>query len=143
MTKTGNTHARRVLVEGAWASRSPAQVSRHRPLRLAHQPTVMQDIRGKAQVRLCKRSHRLVAKGKHAHVVPGAIARKLVGFVWAMAKEVPMTLSCPLDHFRAHILVCNTVSKCAKGIPGGASSPGTFHRPRPRAYYSAKMCQWT
>jgi len=50
----------------------------------------------------------LVAKGKHAKVVSRGIARALVGFVWAIAKEVPMTLSCPLDHFRAHILVCVT-----------------------------------
>jgi transposase len=92
MTKTGNTHARRVLVEGAWAYRSPAKGSRQRQLRLEHQPKVMQDIRGKAQVRLCKRSQRLVAKGKHAHVVTVAIARELVGFVWAIAQEVPLTL---------------------------------------------------
>ena len=52
----------------------------------------MQDIRWKAQVRLCKRYRRLVAKGKHANVVTVAIARELVGFVWAIAKEVPITL---------------------------------------------------
>jgi hypothetical protein len=46
----------------------------------------------KAPVRLCKRSQRLVAKGKHANVVTVAIARELVGFVWAIAKEVPVTL---------------------------------------------------
>jgi transposase len=91
MTKTGNTHARRVLVEGAWAYRYPAKVSRHLQRRLEHQPQVMQDISGKAQVRLCKRSQRLVAKGKHAKVVTVAIARELVGFVWAI-KEVPLTL---------------------------------------------------
>ena len=92
MTKTGTTHARRVRVEGAGAYRSPAQVRRHRQLRLAHQPNVMQDIRWKAPVRLCTRSPRLVAKGTQAHVVPVAIARELVGFVWVMAKEVPLTL---------------------------------------------------
>ena len=85
MTKTGNTPARRVLVEGAWAYRSPAKVSRQLPLRLAHQPPSMQDSSGKAQVRLCTRYQRLVAKGKHANVVTVAIARALVGFVWAMA----------------------------------------------------------
>jgi hypothetical protein len=92
MTTTGNTHARRVLVEGAWAYRSPAKVSRQWQLRLEHQPTMMQDIRWKAQVRRCKRSQRLVAKGKHAHGVTVALARELVGFVWAMAKEGPVTL---------------------------------------------------
>jgi len=92
MTKTGNTHARRVLVEGAWAYRSPAQVSRQLPRRLAHQPPMIQDSSWKAHVRLCKRSQRLVAQGKHAHVVAGAIARELVGFVWAIAKKVPIPL---------------------------------------------------
>src|SRR6266446_6739883 len=92
MTKTGNTHARRVLVEGAWAYRYPAKVSRQLQLRLEHQPQMIQDISWKAQVRLCKRYQRLVAKGKHANVVTVAIARELVGFVWAIAKKVPITL---------------------------------------------------
>ena len=97
MTKTGNTHACRVLVEGAWAYRSPAKVSRQLQLRLEHQPKSIQDIRWKAQVRLCKRYRRLGAKGKHANVVTVAIARELVGFVWAIAQEVPITLSRPKD----------------------------------------------
>ena len=53
ITKSGNTHARRVLVEGAWAYRYPAKVSRHWQLRLEKQPKVLQDISWKAQVRLC------------------------------------------------------------------------------------------
>ena len=92
MTKTGNTHARRVLVEGAWAYRYPAKVSRHVQLRLENQPKIIQDSSWKAHVRLCTRSQRLVATGKHANVVTVAIARELVGFVWAIAKEVPITL---------------------------------------------------
>jgi transposase len=90
LTKAGNTHARRVRVAGAWAYRYPAQVSRHLQLRLEKQPKVIQDIRWKAQVRLCKRYRRLVARGKHANVVTVAIARELRGFMWAMAKEVPV-----------------------------------------------------
>ena len=91
ITNTGNTHARRALVEGAWAYRYPAKVSRQLQLRREQQPKVIQDISWKAQVRLCKRYRRLVAKGKHANVVTVAIARELVGFRWAMAKEVPVT----------------------------------------------------
>jgi transposase len=91
MTKAGNTHARRALVEGAWAYRDPAKVSRHLQLRLETQPKVIQDISWKAQVRLCKRYRRLVAKGKHANVVTVAIARELAGFMWAIAQEVPVT----------------------------------------------------
>jgi transposase len=91
MTKAGNTHARRALVEGAWAYRYPAKVSRHLQLRREKQPHRIQDIRWKAQVRLCKRYRRLVARGKHANVVTVAIARELAGCMWAIAKQVPVT----------------------------------------------------
>jgi transposase len=84
----GHTHARRVLVAGAWAYRSPAKVSRHLQLRLAKQPQVLQDISGQAQVRLCKRYRQLMARGKQANQVVVAVARELVGFIWAIAKQV-------------------------------------------------------
>jgi transposase len=90
ITKAGNTHARRALVEGAWAYRYPAKVSRHLQLRLEKQPKAIQDISWKAQVRLCKRYRKLIARGKHANQVVVAIARELVGFLWAIAKEVPV-----------------------------------------------------
>jgi len=90
MTTAGNTHARCVLVAGAWASQYPATVSRPLPRRLAKQPTGIQDIRWQAQGRLWKRSRRLVSRGKHANVVPVAMARELVGFRWAMATQGPL-----------------------------------------------------
>jgi transposase len=90
ITKAGNAHARRALVEGAWAYRYPAKVSRHLQLRLEHQPKTIQDISWKAQVRLCKRFRRLMARGKHANQVVVAIARELVGFMWAIAHQVPV-----------------------------------------------------
>jgi transposase len=88
LTKTGNTHARRALVEGAWASRYPATVSRHLPRRLEKLPTAIQAISWKAQVRLCTRYRHLMATGKHAHPVVVAIARALRACMWAMAKQV-------------------------------------------------------
>jgi transposase len=91
MTTAGHTHARRVLVEGAWAYRDPAKVSRHLPRRLETPPTVIQDIRWNAQVRRCQRDRRLVSRGKHAHVVPVAMARELSGLLWAIAKAVPVS----------------------------------------------------
>ena len=90
MTKAGNTHARRALVEGAWAYRYPAKVSRHLQLRLETPPKAIQDISWKAQVRLCKRYRKLIARGQHANQVVVAMARELVGFMWAIAKEVPV-----------------------------------------------------
>ena len=55
MTKTGNSHARRALVAGAWAYRYPAKISRHLPLRLAKLPPAIKAIIWQAQVRLCTR----------------------------------------------------------------------------------------
>jgi transposase len=88
ITQSGHTHARRVLVEGAWAYRYPAKVSRHLQLRLEKQPKALQDLSWKAQVRLCKRYRQLIARGKHANQVVVAMARELVGFIWAIAKQV-------------------------------------------------------
>jgi transposase len=93
ITKAGNTHARRALVAGAWAYRYPAKVSRHLQRRLEKQPTAIQDISWQAQVRLCKRYRRLIARGKHANQVVVAIARELVGCMWAIATQVPVTPS--------------------------------------------------
>ena len=90
ITKAGNTHARRALVEGAWAYRYPAKVSRHVQLRLEKQPKIIQDISWQAQVRLCKRYRPLVARGQHANIVTVALARELAGFMWAIAKQLPV-----------------------------------------------------
>src|SRR5262245_44506067 len=90
-TKAGNAHARRALVEGAWAYRYPANVSRHLQLRLEKPPKVIQDISWKAQVRLYRRYRRLGARGTHANVVTLAIARERAGFLWAIAKQVQVT----------------------------------------------------
>jgi transposase len=90
ITKAGNTHARRALVEGAWAYRFPAKISRHLQLRLEGLPKPATDIAWKAQVRLCKRFRQLAARGKHANQVVVAIARELVAFLWAIARTVPL-----------------------------------------------------
>ena len=91
ITTAGHTHARRALVEGAWAYRYPANVSRHLQRRLEQQPKAIQDISWKAHVRRCQRYRRLMARGTHAHQVVMAMARELVGFMWAMAHQVPVT----------------------------------------------------
>jgi hypothetical protein len=77
-------------VEGAWAYRYPAKVSRHVPLRLDTPPKILQDISWKAHVRLCKRYRQLVARGKHANLVTVAIARELAGCMWAIATPLPV-----------------------------------------------------
>jgi transposase len=88
ITKAGNSHARRALIEGAWAYRYPAKVSRHLQVRLEKVPKTLQDISWKAQVRLCKRYRQLSARGKHANQVVVAIARELIAFMWAIARHI-------------------------------------------------------
>jgi transposase len=83
ITKAGTGHARRALVEGAWAYRYPAKVSRHLQLRLEKLPAEIQAISWKAQVRLCKRYRQLTTRGKHVNQVAVAIAREMAAFAWA------------------------------------------------------------
>jgi transposase len=87
----GNTPARRALIDGAWTSRSPANVSRPLQLRLAKVAQPLQAIRWQAPIRLCKRYRQLIARGKNAHHVVVALARELSAFMGAIAQEVPLT----------------------------------------------------
>jgi transposase len=90
ITKAGNGHARRALVEGAWAYRYPAKVSRHLQLRPENVSSEVRAIAWKAQVRLCKRYRLLTARGKYVNQVVVAIAREMAAFAWAIARTVPM-----------------------------------------------------
>jgi transposase len=90
MTTAGHPHARRALVEGAWASRDPAKVSRHWPWRLAKPPKMIQAMSWQAQGRLGKRYRQLVARGQPATIVTGAMARELAGFMGASATQLPV-----------------------------------------------------
>ena len=91
ITKAGNSAARRLLIEAAWCYRFPARVSRELLLRQENQPKLIRDIAWKGQVRLCARYRRLARTGKPANVVTAAIARELTGFIWAIARRVPVT----------------------------------------------------
>jgi transposase len=88
LTTPGNTQARRALVAGAGASRSPAQGSRHLPQRLATLPAALQAISGQAQGRLCTRDRPVMAKGTHAPQGVVAMARACRACRWAMAQQV-------------------------------------------------------
>ena len=90
ITKTGNGRVRRTLIEAAWAYRHNAKVSEAMQRRLEGLPTSIQHIAWKAQVRLCARFRRLVSRSKHPNVAVTAIARELIAFMWAIAKEVPL-----------------------------------------------------
>jgi transposase len=88
LTKTGNVLARRALIEAAWTYRMPARISRILHDRIAAQPKAVREVAWKAQVRLCARYRRLLASGKANVVAVAAIARELVGFLWAIARQV-------------------------------------------------------
>jgi transposase len=86
ITKAGNSLARRVLIEGAWTYRMPARVSRKIHDRLEPLSEAIRDVAWNAQVRLCARYRRLSAAGKPKVVITTAIAREMVGFIWAIAR---------------------------------------------------------
>lgn len=88
ITKTGNGHVRRVLVEAAWSYRLPARISAKLHKRQEGISREVCDISWKAQLRLCTRYKRLLAKGKANQLIITAIARELCGFIWAIANEV-------------------------------------------------------
>ena len=88
ITKTGNAHLRRVVVEAAWSYR-------HRPsigaaLRQRQKPVSeeVKQISWKAQHRLCGKYSKLMARGKNKGVVVTAVARELLGFLWAIGMQV-------------------------------------------------------
>lgn len=90
ITKAGNALAGRVLIEGAWTYRMQARVSRKLHDRIEQLPSTIRDIAWKAQLRLCGRYRHLVAAGKAKVVVTTAIAREMVGFIWAIARQVQL-----------------------------------------------------
>lgn len=90
ITKTGNGNARRMLVEAAWSYRLNARVSRRLRDRQQNLPQAVWEIAWKAQLRLCARYRKLIAKGKQAQVAITAIARELAAFMWAIAQVVPV-----------------------------------------------------
>lgn len=87
ITKAGNAHVRRVLVEAAWHYRhargtvSPALAARRAVL-----PPLLAQMAQRAQDRLQRKFGRLVSRGKVPQVAVVATARELAGFVWALAR---------------------------------------------------------
>jgi transposase len=88
ITKTGNSHVRRVLVESGWCYRFPARKTAHLQRRAEKCSGEVQAIAWKAQKRLCGRYTHLIGRGKLKVQVCTAVARELVGFIWAIACEV-------------------------------------------------------
>src|SRR5882724_9891666 len=88
ITKTGNGHARRVLVEAAWNYRFPARISRILQVRQEGQPKAVREIAWRAQLRLAHRYRRLSSRQIHPNKICVAVARELTGFIWDVACHV-------------------------------------------------------
>jgi transposase len=85
ITKAGNSHARHVLVQAAWHYRHAPKLTRALQQRQVGQPEAVTDVAWRAQERLHARYRRLVGrKGSQKAVI--AVARELIGFVWALAQ---------------------------------------------------------
>jgi transposase len=91
LTRTGNGHVRRILVESSWNYRFRPRFSKDIAKRREGVPPKVREIAEKAEHRLSRRYHALLAKGKLPQKVVAAVARELSGFVWAIAQEVDRT----------------------------------------------------
>jgi transposase len=87
ITKAGNSHVRRVMIESAWAYRYPARITKALVSRYQGQDKAVRDIAWRAQLRLCSRYRHLIARGMHQNKVCVAIARELTAFVWDIARH--------------------------------------------------------
>ena len=83
ITKTGNGHVRRLLVESAWAYRHKPVVGYTLRQRRKGQPEWLIAQADRAMHRLHRRFHRLMSRGKTSTVAVVAVARELAGFIWA------------------------------------------------------------
>jgi transposase len=88
ITKTGNGHVRKVLVESGWNYRHPARLTRHIERRHRGLDKAVVDIAWHAQRRLCGRYHQLSMRGKNVKLITTAVARELCGFIWGVAQQV-------------------------------------------------------
>jgi transposase len=90
ITKTGNSHARRMLVESAWSYRFPARQTAHLKRKAANASDEAKVIAWRAQKRLCGRYRTLLQAGKNTKQTTVAIARELTGFIWdIVCHEMP------------------------------------------------------
>ena len=85
ITKTGNAHLRRVIVEAAWAYQHKPWIGGWLAKRQQGLDEETKAIAWKAQWRLCTRYKKLLARGKNKPQIVTAIGRELLGFIWAIA----------------------------------------------------------
>jgi transposase len=87
ITKAGNSHARRLLVEAAWNHRRHPRAGYPIQRRRSGQDPRVVATAIRAEKRLHHRWQRMRSRGKHDHTTVVAVARELAGFVWAIATD--------------------------------------------------------
>ena len=90
ITKTGNAHLRRIVVEAAWSYRLRPGIGPGLRKRQQGVPEEIKEIAWKAQIRLTKRFARLAASGKDQRKIVTAVGRELLGFIWAIGIKAEM-----------------------------------------------------
>jgi transposase len=88
ITKTGNAHLRRIVVEASWSYRHRPAIGPRLRKRQERVPEPIKEIAWKAQVRLHKRYIKFVAAGKDQRKIITAVGRELLGFIWAIGTKV-------------------------------------------------------
>jgi transposase len=92
ITKTGNGHVRRVLIEAAWNYRRPARLRHRQQVRQGSRPPAIREIAWRAQRRLSHRYRRLTARGLQHNKVCVAIARELAAFISDIGRQADRAL---------------------------------------------------
>jgi transposase len=95
ITKAGNSHCRHVLMQAAWSYRHRPQIGESLKARQRGQPAAIIAHAWKAQHRLHKRYQHLAYR-KHSQIAVVAVARELIGFLWAVMRNLESsTAACP------------------------------------------------
>jgi transposase len=90
ITKTGNRHARRLLIEAAWHYQHRPRTSARAAKLAGHIPPEVAARAWQAQIRLHHRHRALTQNGKRSTVATTAVARELPGFIWAAMTNTPL-----------------------------------------------------
>jgi transposase len=88
ITKAGNSHLRRIIVEAAWHYRHPPRVSSTLKKRQEGVSSEVCEIAWKAQHRLNLKYRRMSSRGRSNNIAAVAVAREMLGFMWAISRQV-------------------------------------------------------
>jgi transposase len=96
ISKTGNAHLRRIVVEAAWSYRHRPAVGSTLAARQKNAAAAVTALAWKAQHRLHARYVRLIGRGKSRQQTVTAVGRELLGFIWAIGVEIEQRSATPM-----------------------------------------------